>query len=121
LINFLSKNQWYIIGLIAAFVIVFYTYGCQSTVPSLTTKDKQVTRGELQAEIEYLTAIAKDRALSLNKQDELKQQLLDTGKLIADGGNINPIGAINFLTSIAAIAFGLDRNKKLKTKAEKKT
>jgi len=121
LINFISKNQWYIIGLIAAFALVFYAFGCQSTVPSLTTPNKAVNRGELQAEIEYLAAIAKDRALDLDRQDEIKQQLLDAGKLISDGGDINPIGAINLLTSIAAIAFGLDRNKRLKSKTEKKT
>jgi len=121
LINFISKNQWYIIGLIAAIALVFYAFGCQSTVPSLTTKDKQVTRGELQAELEYLINLAETRVDDLNRKDELKQKLLDAGSLVADGGNINPIGALNFLTSIAAIAFGLDRNKRLKSKTEKKT
>lgn len=121
MINFISKNQWYIVAFIAAAFLVFYAYGCQSTVPSLTTPNKAVNRGELQAEIEYLTALAETRAEDLNRKDELKQKLLDSGNLVAEGGEINPTGALNFITSIAAIAFGLDRNKKLKTKQEEKT
>lgn len=121
MIKFISTNQWYIVAFIAAGILVFYALGCQSTVPSLTTPNKAVTRGELQAEIEYLTALAATRAEDLNRKDELKQKLLDSGNIVAAGGEINPTGALNFLTSIAAIAFGLDRNKKLKSKQEEKT
>ena len=112
--KFFNDNHWFVIAGLCMAIILFWVFGCESSCKSLLSPEKLVNRIELQAELEYLTQIANARAIELNKQDEIKQQLLDAGNIIGSGGSINTSGLINLFASIGAISFGLNRNQALK-------
>ena len=61
LLAWCNDNHWYVIGTIILASLSIWLVGCQSTVNSLLSPDKMVTRGELQAEIEYLINLAETR------------------------------------------------------------
>jgi len=114
-------NAWlYVVAAVIILVCVGWAYGMQSRAQSLLYQDKKVTRSELAAELKYLIEIAKSRDKDLAKQDEAKQALVDAANIFTTGGNFNPMGLLNTAISIAAISFGLDRQKKLKA-AKKET
>ena len=116
LLKWCNHNHWYIIGTIILASLLIWLVGCKSTVNSLLTPDKLVTRGELQAEIEYLINLAETRKDELNRQDEIKSQLLNIASVVSAEGTFNPSGLISIITTIASLSFGLDRNYKLKSK-----
>jgi len=117
---FCNHNHWYVIGTIILATLSYWLVGCHSKVGSLITPDKMVTRGELQAEIEYLINLAETRKDELNRQDEIKAQLLNIASVISSDGTVNPSGLISLLTTIASLSFGLDRNYKLKLNQKSK-
>jgi hypothetical protein len=116
LLTWCNHNHWYVIGTIILASLSVWLVGCKSTVNSLLTPEKLVTRGELQAEIEYLINLAETRKDELNRQDEIKTQLLNIASVVSVDGSFNPSGLISILTTIASLSFGLDRNYKLKSK-----
>ena len=116
LLTWCNDNHWYVIGTIILASLSIWLVGCQSTVNSLLTPEKMVTRGELQAELEYLINLAETRKDELNRQDEIKAQLLNIASVVSADGTFNPSGLISILTTIASLSYGLDRNYKLKTK-----
>lgn len=119
LLTLISKNVWYIFAAAILAVPFFFAYGMQSKCPSLINPERMVTRDELQNELNYLIGQAKVRAADLDRQDEIKQQLLDAPNIIAMGGGVNASGILNLAASIGGIAFGLQQRKKL-TDANKK-
>lgn len=112
--KFCNDNHWYLIaaGLMAALAI--WTYGCQSTVPSLLHPEQQIGRTELQNELDYIIGQAQVKAESLDQQDAVKQALLDAVNVIGVSGSINPSGMISLFASIGGVAFGLNRNQAAK-------
>jgi len=118
-LHFLNENHQYAIAAVVIAAATFWAYGCQSQVNSLLNPTQQITRPELQAEIDFLIAQAEIKFTDLNKQDQIKQALLDLGSTFATTGTLNPTGLLNTAVSIAAIAFGLNRNQKLKVATAK--
>jgi len=115
LFKFCNDNHWFIIAGIILTSTIFWTYGCQSQVESLITPEKLVCRAELQNELQYIIGTASVRVDDLDRQDEIKQALLDAVNIIGTTGTINPSGLINLAASIGAISFALNRNQKLKS------
>lgn len=113
-LRFINKNHWYIIAAIVAAALLIWLYGCQSTVNSMINPKQKITRAELENETNYIIGQAKVKLADLDRQDELKRLLLEQAVLFNSTGTFNPAGLINTLISVGAIAFGLDRNKKLK-------
>jgi hypothetical protein len=113
LITLITKNIWYIFAACILAVPVFFAYAMQSKCPSLINPDRKVTRDELQNELAYLIGQAKVRAADLDRQDAIKQQLLDAPNIIAAGGGVNASGILNLAASIGGIAFGLQQRQKL--------
>jgi len=114
IIKFCNDNHWWLIAGLIFTCILFWVYGCVSTVQSLTDPTKKVDRTELQAELTYLVGVAKSREENLDRQDAVKQALLDAANIIGTSGTINPSGLINLLASIGGISFGLNRNQAAK-------
>lgn len=108
-----SENIWYITAAAVLAIPAFFAWGMQSKCPSLINPDRKVTRDELQNELAYLIGQAKVRATDLDRQDAIKQQLLDAPNIIAAGGGVNASGILNLAASIGGISFGLTQRKKL--------
>jgi len=113
-LKFFNENHWFIIAGILGALIIFWTYGCTSTVQSVIHPDQLIGRAELANELKYLVGLAEARAGELDRQDAVKQSLLDAANIIGTSGNINPSGLLNIVATIGAISFGLNRNQKCK-------
>ena len=112
LLHFLNSNHHYIIAAGILLTACFWTYGCHSQVNSILNPNQQISREELQIEVDYFIAHAELKFLDLDRQDELKQTLLDLGSTFATTGTLNPTGLLNTAVSVAAIAFGLNQRKR---------
>lgn len=118
-LKFLNDNHWFIIAGMLTIAILLWTYGCESTVQSMLDDNKKVNRTMLTAELNYIIADIENRVADLDKQDEIKQALLDAANVIGTTGSINPSGLLNIAATIGAISFGLNRNQKLKKEKKK--
>lgn len=113
-LKFANDNHWYLIGIVLISIAIFWTYGCESEVESMLDPTKTVNRHMLEAELDYLIADVENKVADLNRQDEIKQALLDSVNILGTTGNINPSGLLNLVATIGAITFGLNRNQKVK-------
>lgn len=114
ILSWLNDQHWYLVAIVIIAGSILWTYGCESQVRSLLDPNQQINRAELQNELDYIIGQARIKAQDLDRQDEIKQSLLDAANVIATTGTINPSGLINLAACIGAIAFGLNRNQKLK-------
>lgn len=116
--NFLqwtNENHWYIIAAIVICALLVWLYGCESQVVSMLDKNIKVNRTELQNESDYILGQVKAKLEDLDKQDEIKRLILEQASMFATTGTFNPLGLLNAMISIGAIAFGLNRNQKVNT------
>ncbi|MBA7658076.1 hypothetical protein ES703_66024 [subsurface metagenome] len=111
-LKFLNDNHQYLIGAIVIAAVMFWTYGCQSQVSSMLHPERKITRAGLQLELDYLVGQLEIKFADLDKQDEIKQTLLDLGSTFATSGTLNPTGLLNTAISVAAISFGLNQRKR---------
>jgi hypothetical protein len=106
--TWISHNQGMFVALMIVTGLLVWTYGCESTVSSLTTEDKKVTRDELnlevqqetqrlEAELDLLTKKAALKFQKLDRQDEIKQKLFNFAAVSAESGTVNPLGVITLL------------------------
>jgi hypothetical protein len=120
-LSFLSENRWYVIaGVILSFAIGC-TYGMQSKCPSLVQPGAKINRAQLQNELHYIIGQAKCYEADLDKQDAVKQSLLDAANILSTTGTINPSGLLNLAASIGGISFGLSQRKRALTAEAKKS
>lgn len=112
LLKFINENHHYIIAAAVIAVCTFWTYGCESQVKSVLNPNQKVTRAGLQLELDYLIGQLELKFATLDRQNELKQTLLDLGSTFATTGTLNPTGLLNTAVSVAAIAFGLNQRKR---------
>lgn len=118
-LKLINDNHWYLAAALVAVAALFWTYGCESQVMSLLDESKKVNRSGLQNELNYIVGLARTRAEDLDKQDSVKQALLDAANIISTEGSINPSGLLNLAACVGGISFGLSQRQKLN--AYKKT
>lgn len=95
------SDRWIIIwGLITILFVLYFMFGCQSETKSLLDPKQKVTRLELQSEIDFLLQQTQARIEDLDKQDAIRNMILNQAIVIAQTGTVNPIGV---MTSILAI------------------
>ncbi|MCK5616727.1 hypothetical protein KAR91_83470 [Candidatus Pacearchaeota archaeon] len=114
----LSVNWPKTIALITLTFLLFWGYGCPSRVPSLVTDGKNITRPELQIELDTIIATAEFRLAELDRQDQFRDIIFKNAMLMVEGGTMNPIGIITLLAGLYGISRGA---KDLKDKVKKKT
>lgn len=114
ILSFLNDQHWYIIATVLIIGFMLWIYGCQSQVASMIEPNKKVTRAELQLEADYLVGQIKVKMTDLDKQDAIKMLLLEQATIFGQTGTFNPTGLLNTCATIGAIAFGLNRNQKVK-------
>lgn len=95
------KDKWpFMIMVVIAIALTFYAYGCEPTTKSLLTPGKQVNRAELESEMEFLLSRSRIGIADLDRQEQMRQLVLEQTFLIAESGAFNPLGLI---TSILAL------------------
>lgn len=113
----LSINWPKTIALITLTVLLFWGYGCPSRVPSLITNGKNITRPELQIELDTIIATAEFRLAELDRQDQFRDIIFKNAMLMVEGGTMNPIGIITLLAGLYGVSRGA---KDLKDRVKKK-
>jgi hypothetical protein len=110
--KFFNDNHWYIIAGAMVFASILWAYGCESKTISLLDAKRKVGRMELQNELNYEVGLAKARIADLDKQDAVKQSLLDAANIMNNTGTINASGLLNLAASIGGISYGLTQRQK---------
>jgi len=112
--KFALSNEFAVISVILALIILFWTYGCESKVRSMNGTGVLVTRPELDAEVEGIIALADVKYRQLQSQDALKKLLFDSLAIYAQTGTINPLGVLSAVLGLAAVGTTVDNVRKKK-------
>jgi len=94
--------------------LLLFMYSCESKAMSLQDPTRKVTRAELLAEFEFITAQMNIRTADLDRQDAFKQMMTDQAVLISSGGQINPAGLITTVAAIFGFGAVIDNVRKRK-------
>lgn len=108
----LNDNHSAAIAIVAIALCIAAFYGCESTIPSFENPAKKLTRTELEAEYSYVTAQFAAKFEALDRQDMLKQLIIDQAAVITTPGAFNPAGLIPIALAAVGIGFGLDGRRK---------
>lgn len=103
--------QWYLMIIIAN-IACLWIIACPPTTTSLLEHNKQVTREELQLELETIVNTAKFRMANLDEQDELRNIILQNAVLIIETGTVNPLGILTGLLALYGAGSAITRGKK---------
>lgn len=110
--NFLNHERYQSIAGFLIVIMLVWFYGCESKVASLTRANTQVTRGELNLEIQSLQGLADLRYDELDRQDLLKQTFIEQALITGQTGIINPYGVITMLIGTLGIGATVDNVRK---------
>lgn len=105
-------NQGLATMIVVVGCLAFCTYGCESQVSSIVNPTVKVTRAEAAIELETLLAKAELQSAAFDKEDEIKTAIFNIGLVIAEGGTINPVGAVVTLAGLLGIGAVVDNRKK---------
>lgn len=81
-------------------VMIVYIVACESKVRSLNNSVRLVTRQELQFELQHILDTAELRMADLDRQDRLRELIMQNALLVVQTGTFNPVG---LLTAMAAL------------------
>lgn len=120
--TFLNHERYQVIAVFVALSVCLWIYGCESQTTSPTDPSQKVTRAQLTGEIDYYLAKAEIAYKDLDRQDEIKQKLMDAAAIAAQGGRINVVGLI--LTNLGILGAGaaidnVRKRKVIKTELER--
>lgn len=104
------------ITILVVSLLLFWATSCPPRVQSLLDKNKQVTRPELQIELDQITATAEYRLADLARQQAVRDLIFKNALLMVESGGLNPVG---LLTGVAAIYGIATAGKQVKDKVVK--
>ncbi len=120
--NLFNHERYQTIAILISTMLLLWCYACESKVTSLKSPDRQVTRKELRAELDYLLAEADYRFDKLDQIDAFKQTVFEHMLLWSQTGTINPMGVIASLLAVLGVGATVDNVRKradLKTEKTK--
>ncbi len=111
------KNNWpIIIALFVALCMAAWAVGCEPRTSSLLDEEKDVTRSELQQELEFLQQKYAIRSAQLAQQEKFRKLILENALLIAETQTLNPLGLITGLAALYGVGSAVRDGKKAVTK-----
>lgn len=111
---FLNHERYQSIAIGLIIILLGIMIGCQSKVTSIIHPTLQVTRSELQSELDNLLSAAELKFAALDQQDEIKATLYQVGMVTAQTGTFNPIGLITTIAGILGVGATVDNVRKRK-------
>ncbi|KKN45296.1 hypothetical protein LCGC14_0684490 [marine sediment metagenome] len=108
----LRHNQFLTTAAVIVVVLGVWLMGCESQVKSPFNPDRDVTRQQLQNEVDKYIVDIELAFVDLDRQDLFKQKLFEIGVVAAQGGTINPVGAGITLLGILGVGAVADNRKK---------
>ena len=104
MLNWLKLNYRIVLAFLTVVFMTVYLYSCQPTVMSIEDNGRQVTRGELQVELTRVITLAELRFADLEKQERLRELILQNALILASGSVLDPVGIITGVAAIYGIA-----------------
>jgi len=114
ILEFLNHERYQAISIAVCCCFLLWIYSCQSTTRSPSDPSSKLTRGQLTAEIDYYLAKAELAYIDLDRQDAIKQKLLDAAAIAAQGGQVNIVGLLLANFGILGIGATVDNVRKRK-------
>ncbi len=108
----LRHNQFLAMTVVIVLVLGVWLIGCESSVQSPFNPNRDVTRQQLQNEVDKYIADIELAFADLDRQDIFKQKLFEFGVVLAQGGTVNPVGAGIALLGILGFGAVADNRKK---------
>jgi len=105
-------NQFLTFAVVIVVVLGAWLIGCESQVASPFNPSRDVTRSQLNNEVEKYMVDLELAYADLDKQDLFKQKIFELGVVAAQGGTINPVGAGITLLGVLGIGAVADNRKK---------
>lgn len=116
-----SKWEWVMVMALASGLVIWIV-GCPPTTTSLLNGTTKITRDELQLELDSLIMSAKFRMEDLDRQEKLRQMVLQNALLVLQGQPFNPLGILSGVAALYGIGAAVGTGKKkLKELAVKET
>lgn len=112
--TFLNHERYQSIAVFLVLIILAVIFGCQSKVTSILNPRLQITRDQLDLELNQLLTTAEIKFADLDRQDEIKATLYQIGLVTAQTGTFNPIGLITSIAGIIGIGATVDNVRKRK-------
>ncbi|MCK4794560.1 MAG: hypothetical protein KAV87_63105 [Desulfobacteraceae bacterium] len=117
--KWISHNQGIFVSVLICVAVSIYIFGCQSKVTSLLSDDRLVTVDELEVEfedeaarielaLESLIKRAEVKFKEIERQDAIKQKLMDAALISTKAGALNPAGLVGLLIGVVGIGAGID-------------
>lgn len=94
MLAWLKENKKTVIAYVVTIGVLVYLYACESQVRSLDGSKRLVTRVELQAELNSYLDKVDIRFASLDRQDKLREIILNNAMIVIQGQPFNPAGLI---------------------------
>lgn len=108
ILNFYNDNWTHVVSMNACIFLIWFAYGCEPKTKSLTQPGQEVTRAELIGELEILKLQYKSRTDDLDKQELLRDFILQQTVIVAQTGTVNPIGIATALLALLGLGAGVD-------------
>jgi len=99
----LRKNRVTVIAYAVTIGVLLYLYACESQVRSLDGSRRLVTRVELQAELNTYLDKIDIRFASLDRQDKLREIILNNAMIVVQGQPFNPAGLITAVLTLYGV------------------
>ena len=109
-----NHERYQIITVILVSFFVSWLTCCASTTESMLDPNQQVTRNELQAEMDLLLARCSDRVKNLDQQDALKTLIAENALLFTETGTINPVGLVTTVFGVLGLGAAVDNMRRRK-------
>jgi hypothetical protein len=100
MLEWLKKNYQVIIATIVTVSMGLWLYCCEPKTHSVLSPHTMVTRAELEVELDNIMKLAEQRMVDLNRQEAIRNLILQNALLVVGGQPLNPVG---LLTAFAAI------------------
>ena len=112
LIDTIKHNQTLFVSILVCICLVVWGYGCQPETKSPRDHTKKVTRPELDIEIELYAKEVSMAYADLDRQEQIRNAILNAGLAYAKGEGPNILGLISTLSGILGIGAVVDNRRK---------
>lgn len=110
--KWIRHNPFFAVALVLLSLFLFWLLGCESTAPSPVDPTRDVTRPQLQIEIDSFISRVQIATEQLDKQDKLKQLFAEGAAQLLQGGTVNYFSVLLSALSIVGIGAACDNKRK---------
>ena len=112
ILAFYKHNFGFVTGLLLTPFVLWYAFGCQAQVVSLTIPGKMVDRSELVSEVDAFLAIAEARFSNLDRQDLVRNTMFNSLSELIVSNPTSPAGVALFVVNLLGIGAVIDNARK---------